>query len=148
MDFHNNSGERGRAVILKQICQLMLTRITHQVSRTFDFIFTQSRFHNIFLMRQKVVLPICRYALPFLRYSSLITCSKADICNPLSLLDHACMRIFLFLLAHFHFFFRRMSVHTDHAAFLQRSYKKICKDTSYYCGNKKWHNVYKQTSRI
>ena len=84
----------------------------------------------------------------FLRYSSLITCSKADIRNPLSLLDHACMRIFLFLLAHFHFFFRRMSVHTDHAAFLQRSYKKICKDTSYYCGNKKWHNVYKQTSRI
>ena len=148
MDFHNNSGERGRAVILKRICQLMLTESRAKSHVRSTCIFTQSRFHNIFLMRQKVVLPICRYALPFLRYCSLITCSKADIRNPLSLLDHACMRIFLFLLAHFHFFFRRMSVHTDHAAFLQRSYKKICKDTSYYCGNKKWHNVYKQTSRI
>ena len=48
MDFHNNSGERGRAVILKQICQLMLTRITHQVSRTFDLHFHTESFSQHF----------------------------------------------------------------------------------------------------
>ena len=148
MDFHNNSGERGRAVILKRICQLMLTRITHQVSRTFDLHFHTESCSQHFSYATEGGAPNLPLCITFLRYCSLITCNKADICNPLSLLDHACMRIFLFLLAHFHFFFRRMSVHTDHAAFLQRSYKKICKDTSYYCGNKKWHNVYKQTSRI
>ena len=47
---------RGCAVILRRICQLSLTRITHQVSRAFDlnerqrplFLFHNLRYYNIF----------------------------------------------------------------------------------------------------
>ena len=49
---------RGCAVILKRICQLSLTRITHQVSRAFDL--------NDFISQKKDIENISEYDIRFL----------------------------------------------------------------------------------
>ena len=49
---------RGYAVILKRICQLSLTRITHQVSRAFDL--------NDFISQKKDIENISEYDIRFL----------------------------------------------------------------------------------
>jgi len=41
---------RGCAVILRRICQLSLTRITHQVSRVFDLKYIEPQWHGSYLI--------------------------------------------------------------------------------------------------
>ncbi len=41
---------RGCAVILRRICQLSLTRITHQVSRAFDLNYIEPQWHGSYLI--------------------------------------------------------------------------------------------------